>query len=69
MLTAVPEPTELELEALRAALVRAGLRLDAVPEAYASPWRRQAILEAVGPELGPPPYARSPRSTRGAMRA
>lgn len=51
------------------ALARAALRLDGPSEAYASPWRRRAALEAVDNEPEPTRYARSPRSTRGATRA
>jgi hypothetical protein len=70
-LEARPPLRETERRALTVALARAGIRLDAAPEAYTSPWRRQAAREAagVGRELPPPRYARSPRSTRGAMRA
>jgi hypothetical protein len=54
--------------ALRAALRQAGIALDERPAAYASAWRRAAAREAVASDRAEP-YARSPRSTRGATRA
>jgi hypothetical protein len=66
-----PPLPEAERNALSHALERAGVRLDGLPEAYASPWRRAAAREAVDnqPARAQSRYAPSPRSTRGATRA
>jgi hypothetical protein len=68
-LTLTPPVPQLDLNALRQALTRAGVRVDAAPEAYASAWRRAAAREATLGESASPGYARSPRRTRGATRA
>lgn len=51
------------------ALRRARVRLEDVPPAYESSWRRAGARESVGSEPAREGYARSPRSTRGATRA
>ena len=62
-----PPLPDRELAALQQALIRAGTRLDHLPEAYVSAWRRAAAREATRNE--PVRYTPSPRSTRGATRA
>ena len=65
----VPPLSAAELRALRTALAEAGIRLDTEHAAYATPWRRTALGEAVDADSMEAPYALSPRSTRGATRA
>jgi hypothetical protein len=68
----VPPLGETEQQAVRHALVRAGIRLDALALPYLSAWRRAAALESVDNEPDASRsgrYAPSPRSTRGATRA
>jgi hypothetical protein len=67
-LESVPRLAEAELLAVREALRRTSVSLGPEPTAYASAWRRAAAREAVSVEAGEP-YARAPRSTRGATRA
>jgi hypothetical protein len=68
-----PELGAGEQEALGMALERAGVSLEARPRGHGSAWRRAAAREAVDNEpvaaASKLPYARSPRSTRGATRA
>lgn len=68
-LDVAPPLPEAERQAVRNALVRAGIQLDGTPDAYGNAWRRAAAREAVESEPAPGRYARSPRSTRGATRA
>jgi hypothetical protein len=62
-------------QAVRTAIVRAGVELVQYPTAERSAWWSAGLAEAVERGLpqgdGPSPYdvARSPRSTRGATRA
>jgi hypothetical protein len=62
-----------EREAIAGLLASAGVDLDETPTAYSSRWLRLGLREAVQarPERSraAAPYARSPRSTRGATRA
>jgi hypothetical protein len=68
-----PELGAAEQEALRSALDRAGVSIEQRSRGHDSAWRRAASREAVDNEPVPPtsklPYARSPRSTRGATKA
>jgi hypothetical protein len=64
-----PHLGDAEREALRVALDRAGVLLEARPRGDESAWRRAASREAVDNEPAVQRYARSPRSTRGATKA
>jgi hypothetical protein len=64
-----PQVDDVEREALRVALNRAGVSFEPRPRGYESAWRRVASLEAVDNEPVVRRYARSPRSTRGATNA
>lgn len=68
-LVVVPAVTPSELAAVRQALADAEIRLDDVPETYASSWFRAAVREAVDSQPAAARHALSPRSTRGATRA
>jgi hypothetical protein len=71
---AVPPLTAPESEAIRHALARVGVRLESARVPDDSAWRQGALGEATddiehASPAALPPYAPSPRSTRGATRA
>jgi hypothetical protein len=71
---AVPPLTAPESEAIRDVLSRVGVQLEPARVPYDSAWRQAGVAEATddvehASPAALPPYAPSPRSTRGATRA